>query len=155
MGEIRAVGVDRRMRDLNLAIDALHVLASNGPLEDANSPTLRAGEHVSLDTAARGVGPAGRVEVPQHMWDAWADPHFERAGRTAPTQPHSNCPKAAAMVRALVKDGLMEMAGPRDTPNAQVFVKYKSELKAALIMNMVVFNHTCEAGHNPTLAYYP
>ena len=77
------------------------------------------------------------------MWEARADPHFERPERRAPTQRHSNCLKAVAMVQSLVKEGLMGMAGPGDKPNAQVFVQYKSELKAALIMNMVVLNHTC------------
>ena len=34
------------------------------------------------------------------------------------------------MVQDLVKEGLMERAGPRNQPNAQVFVKHKSETKA-------------------------
>ena len=77
--------VERKMQDLNLTIDALHVLATNGPPDEASSPTLRASAHMSLETAAQGVGPAGWAEVPQHMWEAWADPHFDRAGRAAPT----------------------------------------------------------------------
>ena len=47
------------------------------------------------------------------------------------------------MVQALVKEGLTERAGPGDQSNAQVFVKHKFETKAALIMNMMAFNHTC------------
>ena len=128
--------VERKMQDPNLAIDALHVLATNGPPDEASSPMLRAGKRVSLETGAKGVGPAGWMEVPH-------DPHFDRAGGAAPTRPHSTCPKAAAMVQALVKEGLMERAGPGDQPNAQVFVKHKFETKAALIMNVVAFNHTC------------
>ena len=77
------------------------------------------------------------------MWEAWADPHFDHAGHDAPVQPHSNCLKAAAMVRALMKEGLMEEAQPGDRPNARVLVKHKSDTKAALIMNLVAFNHTC------------
>ena len=52
------------------------------------------------------------------MWEAWADPHFERPERRAPTHRHSNCLKAVAMVQSLVKEGLMGMAGPGDKPNA-------------------------------------
>ena len=137
--------VEHKTRDLRLIIAALHVLATNGPPDEASSPTLRAGVQapVSVETAAKGVGPARRVELPRHMWDAWVDPQFDWAGRNAPTKPHSNCPKAAAMVRALVKEGLMEEAQLGDRPNAHVFVKHKSDTKAALIMNMVAFNHTC------------
>ena len=45
------------------------------------------------------------------------------------------------MLRALFHDGLL---APTDEPaNAQVFVKYKSAKKAALIVNMVNFNRSC------------
>ena len=45
------------------------------------------------------------------------------------------------MLRALFQDGLL---APTDEPaNAQVFVKYKSAEKAALIVNMVNFNRSC------------
>ena len=47
------------------------------------------------------------------------------------------------MVQALLKEGLMEEAQPGDQPNAQVFIKHNSDTKAALIMNLVAFNHTC------------
>ena len=77
--------VERKMRDRNLAIEALHVLTTNGPPDEASSPTVWASAQVSLETAAKGVGPAGWVEVPQHMWDTWANPHFDQAGRPAPT----------------------------------------------------------------------
>ena len=35
------------------------------------------------------------------------------------------------------------MEGTGEAPNASVFVKWKSEAKAALILNMKAFNHTC------------
>ena len=35
------------------------------------------------------------------------------------------------------------MEGTGETPNASVFVKWKSEAKAALILKMKAFNHTC------------
>ena len=106
------------MRDLRLIIATLHVLASNRPPDEASSPTLRAGAQVPVDIAARGVRPAGRVEVPRHMWEAGADPQFDRAGHELPVHPHSNCLKAATMVQALLKEGLMEEEQPGDQPNA-------------------------------------
>ena len=45
------------------------------------------------------------------------------------------------MLRALFRDGLL--APTQDPGNAQVFVKYRSQEKAALIVNMVNFNHAC------------
>ena len=35
------------------------------------------------------------------------------------------------------------MQGTGEKPNASVFVKWRSEAKAALILNMKAFNHTC------------
>ena len=134
---------ERKMRDLRLIIATLHVLASNGLPDEASSPTLQVGVQVPVEIAARVVRPASRVEVPRHMWKAWACPQFDRAGRNAPVQPHSNCLKAAAMVQALLKEGLMEEAQPGDEPDTQVFVKHKSDTKAALVTNLVAFNHTC------------
>ena len=37
----------------------------------------------------------------------------------------------------------MEKVGPGNQPNAQMFVNHKYETKAAMITNMVAFNHTC------------
>ena len=45
------------------------------------------------------------------------------------------------MLRALFCDRLL--APTQDPANAQVFVKYKSQEKAALIVNVVNFNHGC------------
>ena len=66
---------------------------------------------------------------------------FQWAGCNAPTQPHSGCPKAQALLTALERQGLVEGTG--EAPNAYIFVKRKSEAKAALILNMKAFNHTC------------
>ena len=92
---------------------------------------------VSMELAAKGLGDAGSVQVPIAPWEQWADPCLEGAGRSAPTQPHSRCPKAQALLHAL------ERQGTGEAPNASVFVKWKSEAKAALILNMKAFNHTC------------
>ena len=126
----------RKMRDLRVIIATLHVLASNGPPDEASSLTLRAGAQVPVEIAARGVGLAVRSEVPQHMWEAWAEPQFDRAGHEAPVQLHSNCPKAAPMVQALLKEGLMEEAQLRGKRNAQVFVKHKSDTNSGRVVGL-------------------
>ena len=127
--------------DLQLLHEVLHELAVNGPPEDASSPVSGEGRKVSVQLAAKGLGQAGSVQVPPNLWEQWADPCFEWAGCNAPTQPHSRCPKAQALLTALEHQGLVEGTG--ETPNASVFVKWKSEAKAALILNMKAFNHTC------------
>ena len=108
-------------RDLSLAQSVLHHLATSGPPDSASSPHLGSKDDVTLETAAKGIGPAGSVHVPPDLWDTWADPLFEAAGRHAPSQPPTACPKAAAMLRALFHDGLL--APTQDPANAQVFVK--------------------------------
>ena len=45
------------------------------------------------------------------------------------------------MLRALFHDGLL--APTQDPANAQVFVKYKSQEKGAMIIDMANFNHAC------------
>ena len=77
--------------------------------------------------------------VPRDSWATWADPLFEEAGQHAPLQPPTACPKAAAMLRALFHEGLL--APTQDPGNTQVFVNYMSQKQAALIVNMVIFNH--------------
>ena len=127
--------------DLQLLHEVLHELAVNRPPEDASSPVLGEGHKVSVQLAAKGLGNAGSVQVPPALWEQCADPCFEWAGRNAPTQPHLRCPKAQALITALGRQGVVEGAG--EAPNASVFVKWKSEAKAALILNMKAFNHTC------------
>ena len=127
--------------DLQLLHEVLHEPAVNGPPEDASSPLLGVGRKVSVQVAAKGLGQAGSVQVPPTLWQQRADPCFEWADYNAPTQPHSRCPKAQALLTALEHQGLVEGTG--ETPNASVFVKLKSEAKAALILNMKAFNHTC------------
>ena len=137
----RPLPPEMKRADLQLLHDVLHELAVNGPPEDANSPVLGESRKVSMQLAAKGLGDAGSVQVPTALWEQWADPCFEGAGCSAPTQPHSRCPKAQALLHALERQGLVEGTG--EAPNASVFVKWKSEAKAALILNMKAFNHTC------------
>ena len=83
--------------------------------------------------------------MPPTLWEQWGDPCFEWAGRNAPTQPHSRCPKAQALLPALERQGAVE--GTWKAPNASVFANWKSEAKASLILNMKAFNHkyACKA----------
>ena len=94
-----------------------------------------------MQLAAKGLGNTGLVQVPPTLWEQWADPCLEWAGRNAPTQPFSRCPKAQALLTAMERQGLVEGTG--EIFNASVFLKWKSEAKAALILNMKAFNHTC------------
>ena len=122
-------------RDVSLAESVLHHLATSRPPDSASSPHLGSKDDVTLETTAKGIGPTGSVHIRPDLWDTWADPLFEAAGHHAPSQPPTACPKAAAMIRALFHDGLL--VPTQDPANGQVFVKYKSQQKAALIVNMV------------------
>ena len=137
----RTLAPEVKRADLQLPHEVLHELAVNGPLEDAISPLPGEGRKVSGQLAAKGLGNAGSVQVPPALWERWADPCFEWAGRSAPTEPHSRCPKAQALLTALERQGLVE--GTWEAPNASAFAKWKSEAEAALILNMKAFNHTC------------
>ena len=75
------------------------------------------------------------------MSDQWAERCFKWVGRNAPTHPHSQRPKAMALIPALQKQGLAHTTG--EAPNAFVSVNSKSEAKAALIFNIKAFNHVC------------
>ena len=127
--------------DLQILHEVLHGLAIAGPPEDASSRVLGESRKVTVELVAGRLGPAGSVQVPPVLWGQWADPYFDWAGRHAPSQPHWHCPKALALLTALEHQGLVQ--GTDETPNALVFVKWKSEAKAALILNMKTFNHTC------------
>ena len=102
--------------DLSLAESFLHHLATLGPPDSASSPHLGSKDDVTLETAAKGIGPVGSVHVSPDLWDTWADPLFEATGHHAPSQPPTACPKAAAMLRALLRDGLL--APTQDPANA-------------------------------------
>ena len=51
-------------RDLSLAELVLHHLATSGPPDSMSSPHLGSKDDVTLETAAKGIGPAGSVHVP-------------------------------------------------------------------------------------------
>ena len=71
--------------DLQLLHEVLHELAIAGPPENASSLVLGEGRKVTMELAARGLGPVGSVQVPPHLWGQWADPCFDWAGRNAPS----------------------------------------------------------------------
>ena len=128
-------------RDISVAESVLHHLAVSKPPHSASSPHLGSRDDVSLEIAGKGIGHAGSVHVHSELWRDRGDPHFEWAGVHAPVQPPSNCPKAADMLHALYKEALL--VPTEDPANAQVFVKYKPEEKAALIVNMIQLDHQC------------
>ena len=127
--------------------DTLHHVATHGPPDKASSPQLGDGDVVTIELAGRGLGPAGSVQVLDDLLAQWADPHFHRAGAAASTSPQSSCPKFAALLRRLHADGLVDKS--LLSPNARVFVKYKSLAKCALIIDMEAFNHACSFNARP------
>ena len=74
--------------DLALAEEALHLLAGGEiPLDGGSSTRLNDQSRVTVELAARGLGDAGRVSVPTHVWEDRADPEFGRAGGACPPPP--------------------------------------------------------------------
>ena len=71
-------------RDLFLAESVLHHLPTSGP-PDFAFPHPGSKDDVTLETAAKGIGPAESIHVPQDLWHTWADPLFEAAGQHAPS----------------------------------------------------------------------
>ena len=59
--------------DLQLLHELLHEPALHGPPEDAVSPVLGESRKVTVRLAAKGLGPAGSLQVPANLWEQWAD----------------------------------------------------------------------------------
>ena len=134
--------------DLALAEEALHLLAGGEiPLDGGSSTRLNDQSRVTVELAARGLGDAGRVSVPTHAWEDWVDPEFGRAGGRVHPLPPSRCPRVAALLSTLASQGLVSVVG--GGANAEVFVKWKSERKCALIVNMKMFNKGCKYKARP------
>ena len=69
------------LEDIALAERALHVLAQGRlPRDGGSSTKLHDQSRVTVEMAARGLGPAGSVHVPPQVWEQWADPDFGGAG---------------------------------------------------------------------------
>ena len=106
-----------------------------------SSTTLHDHSRVTVETAARGPGPASSVHAPREVWEQWADPDFGGRGARVGALPPSRCPKVAALLSTLHAHGLVDLVdGPA---NAEVFVKWKNERKCALIINMRIYNRRC------------
>ena len=134
--------------DLAPAEEALHLLAGGEiPLDGGSSTRLKDQSRVTVELAARGLGDAGRVSVPTHVWEDWADPEFGKAGGRVHPLPPSRCPRVAALLSTLASQGLVIVVG--GDANAEVFVKWKSERKCALIVNMKMFNKGCKYKARP------
>ena len=134
--------------DLAPAEEALHLLAGGEiPLDGGSSTRLNGQSRVTMELAAGGLGDAGRVSVPTHIWGDWADPEFGRAGGRVHPLPPSRCPRVAALPSTLASQGLVSVVG--GDANAEVFVKWKSERKCALIVNMKMFNRGCKYKARP------
>ena len=114
------------LEDVALAEQALHILAQGQlPLDGGSSTKLHDQSKVTVELAARGLGPAGSVPVPLEVWDEWADPIFGAAGMRVGALPPSRCPKVAALLQALHGQGLVELVD--GAANAEPFVKWKNE----------------------------
>ena len=130
------------LEDIALAEQALHILAQRQPPLDGGSSTkLHDQSKVTVELAARGLGPAGSVLVPADVWGSWADPDFGGAGVQVGALPPSQCPKVAALLATLHDHGLVDLVD--GIANAEVFVKWKNERKCALIVNMRMYNRRC------------
>ena len=70
-----------------------------------------------------------------------------RAGGRVHPLPPSRCPRVAALLSTLASQGLVSVVG--GDANAEVFVKWKSERKCALIVNMKMFNKGCKYKARP------
>ena len=133
---------------LALAEEALHLLAGGEiPLDGGSSTRLNDQSRVTVELAARGLGDAGRVPVPMRVWEDQADPEFGTAGGRVHPLPPSRCPRVAALLSTLASQGLVNVVG--GDASAEVFVKWKSERKCALILNMKMFNKGCKYRARP------
>ena len=68
---------------------------------------------VTVEMAARVLGPAGVVNAPLALWAQWANPMFSRAGAPALEQPAARYPKVEALVRSLEGQGLVRRTAER------------------------------------------
>ena len=101
--------------------------------------------HAMVKLAARGLGPLGRIPVPQHVWDQWANLEDGRVGDEVRQLPVSCSPKVATLLSTLHELGVIDLA--HDPANAEVFVKWKSELDALSLsvnMHMHMFGKGCK-----------
>lgn len=133
--------------DVSRLLVTLHLLHTSATsLPDHQSSDTSPGpsfhnEPVPLSIAAQGIGPAGCVAIPPDIWMSTAPGGLLLADARTPAQKASNCPLVQAMLDSLLAAGLVALHP--GLPNAEVFVKRKSQSKAALIVNMRALNANC------------
>ena len=99
---------------------------------------------VSVETASRGLGVAGRVDIPEEMWQRHRPCNWREAHENAAVQKASRDPALAAMVQRIHEDGMLDEITDGRLPNAKAFTKPKSQEKGSLIINMVPLNKRCQ-----------
>ena len=87
-----------------------------------------------METASKGLGLAGKVQVPREMWDKLRPCNYAEAHEGAAEPKASKDIKLAAMIQRLHADGLIDRVQDGRRPNAQAFTKYKSASKGAMII---------------------
>ena len=92
---------------------------------------------LTVETASKGLGLAGKVHVPQDMWDRLRPCNWAEAHQGAEEQRASRDIKLAAMIQRVHADGLIDRVDDGRKPNAKAFTKSKSATKGAMIINMV------------------
>ena len=65
---------------------------------------------VSVETASRGLGVAGRVDIPEEMWQRHRPCNWREAHENAAVQKASRDPALAAMVQRIHEDGCVLLA---------------------------------------------
>ena len=95
---------------------------------------------VSVDSAARGLGPAGSVAIPPQTWDNFVQTSSLQAMGGVQLPRADITPVVAAMTQALHRQGHLVriekgMPGWGSRLSAPVFVIPKSDVKCSFIMN--------------------
>ena len=129
---------------LLIVLHLLHLEAFTIPdhhASDTSPGPSFANEPVPLSLASQGLGQVGCVPIPPSIWISSAPGGLLLADARTPPQKASNCPLVQAMLDSLLSAGLVSLHP--GLPNAEVFVKRKSQAKAALIINMRSLNDNC------------
>ena len=100
---------------------------------------------LTVETASKGLGLAGKVHVPHEMWDRLRPCNWAEVHEGAAEQKASRDIKLAAMIQRVHADGLIDRVQDGRRPNAKAFTKHKSASKGAMILNMVPLNARCPA----------
>ena len=108
---------------------------------------------VPVQVAEMGLGPAGRVPIPQDIWDAVAT-HQALSAMSSVEVPRKRLrPEELAMTQALIRQGHLSvildgMRGSGLAPSAPIFVIPKTATKCSFIVNCTLGNQA-HRGPNP------